>query len=247
MSYILDALRKAERERGIKQVPTLMTDHAPRDANSNRLWIGITIVVVCAVIVVGWYFIRKREPMVAVSKPGIEYSKATTGTEASSAEAPSTNGSVSTATHKADAPSEKSALAPKPSTANTSRNTPREQTLPPRPPIGIPDDEEAVNPEDMEAVPPHEAIERMPRPNIFPSAPEAAVTQPTSLKEAVGKMNLSLLMYSDNKAERMVYINGKKYGEGNYIEGTYLLESITPDGAIISNQGERTLLQPKSK
>jgi hypothetical protein len=45
----------------------------------------------------------------------------------------------------------------------------------------------------------------------------------------------------------MVYINGNKYREGEYVEGSYLIERITEDGAILSFQGERALLQPKSK
>jgi len=38
MSYILDALKKAERERGIRRVPTLMTVHDGQEVQRNRLW-----------------------------------------------------------------------------------------------------------------------------------------------------------------------------------------------------------------
>jgi hypothetical protein len=54
-------------------------------------------------------------------------------------------------------------------------------------------------------------------------------------------------MYAESKEERMVFINGSKYHEGEYIDGLYLLEKITEDGALLSYQGERALLQPKSK
>jgi len=60
-------------------------------------------------------------------------------------------------------------------------------------------------------------------------------------------MNLSLLMYSDVREERMVYINGIRYKEGDYVEDVYLLESITEEGAILTHEGARALLPPRSK
>jgi len=43
---------------------------------------------------------------------------------------------------------------------------------------------------------------------------------------------MSIMVYADEKAERMAFINGKKYGGGRHIDGHYLLESITPQGAV---------------
>jgi len=60
----------------------------------------------------------------------------------------------------------------------------------------------------------------------------------------MGKLRINILVYSDNKAERMVYIDGRQYVEGQQVEGKYLLERVTPEGAILSAQGERVLLQP---
>lgn len=101
-----------------------------------------------------------------------------------------------------------------------------------------------------EVLPDHPFLEmpgNLPQPIKPAAAPEVAKIKPVPLQEAISQMTLSLLMYSDNKAERMVYINGNKYGEGDFIDGIYRLESITGDGAIISHQGKRTLLQPKPK
>jgi hypothetical protein len=227
-----------------------MTDHAPRNDNRNRLWIGFTILVVCAAVIFGWWFVQKREPLVPVSKPAFEDSKTTTVVEAGSAKASPANGSKPRTTHRTDAASEKSpaaAIAPRATAAITPRDTSRDQPIPTRPPVSLPDDEEVV---DEEVLPDHPLLEmwgNLPRPIKPAAAPEAAKIQSVSLQEAISKMTLSLLMYSDNKAESMVYINGKKYGEGDYIDGIYLLESITGDGAIISHQGEHTLLQPKPK
>ncbi len=60
-------------------------------------------------------------------------------------------------------------------------------------------------------------------------------------------MTMSIHFFSENKAERLVFINGKKYIEGDYVEGIYLLESITPEGAVLSYEGERAVLKPGNK
>jgi hypothetical protein len=60
-------------------------------------------------------------------------------------------------------------------------------------------------------------------------------------------MNLTVLLYSDTPADRIVFINGRKYVEGDHIDGKYLLESITLEGAVLSYQGEQAVLHPRHK
>jgi hypothetical protein len=67
------------------------------------------------------------------------------------------------------------------------------------------------------------------------------------LNEAVAKMNMTILFYSETKSERMVFINGRRYAEGDYVDGFYLIDSITPEGAWLSYQGNRAILRPKAK
>ncbi len=57
-------------------------------------------------------------------------------------------------------------------------------------------------------------------------------------------MTLNVLVYTEAAAERMVTINGKKYVQGDYIDGRYLVENITREGAVLSYHGERALLHP---
>jgi hypothetical protein len=42
----------------------------------------------------------------------------------------------------------------------------------------------------------------------------------------------------------MVVISGRRYVKGQLVDGRYLLEDITPEGAVLSYRGERTLLRP---
>ena len=258
MSYILDALRKAERERGIRQVPTLMTDHAPRNANRKRLWIGLGIVGVILAAVLGGYFVHERETPVAELKPGAGYNRDVTGSDADQNRATALDAGASTtasslrvpAANRPDASTERTTIAtaiPRAPSAIVPRNESREQTRQNIRPA-IPEEDEVILDEiDEEDLPPHELMRNATRPVRASATPEPPKTQSASLKEVAGKMILSLLVFADSREERMVYINGRKYEEGEYVEGLYLLESITEDGAMLSYQGERVLLQPKSK
>ena len=139
MSYILDALRKAERERGIRQVPTLMTDHAPRDANRQRLWIGLGIVGVILAAVLGGYFVHERETPVAELKPGAGYNRDVAGPDADQNRATALDAGASTtasslrvpAANRPDASTERTTIAtaiPRAPSAIVPRNESREQT-----------------------------------------------------------------------------------------------------------------------
>jgi hypothetical protein len=75
------------------------------------------------------------------------------------------------------------------------------------------------------------------------SASPLPSTQP-ALREAMGKMTLDVFVYADAEADRMVIINGTRYVKGQRVDGLYLVEDITSEGAILSFQGERALLRP---
>lgn len=62
--------------------------------------------------------------------------------------------------------------------------------------------------------------------------------------EAVPRMKLEVHLYSESPAARMVFINGRKYVEGEKVEDKYLLERITENGAILTHQGQRLHLVP---
>jgi hypothetical protein len=58
-------------------------------------------------------------------------------------------------------------------------------------------------------------------------------------------MTLNVLVYSEARTDRMVYIDGRQYTEGEKVQGRYLVERITPDGAVLSANGERVVLRAK--
>jgi hypothetical protein len=95
------------------------------------------------------------------------------------------------------------------------------------------------------------------RPGVDPTAPPAGLpprpgTDPGTAEGAPpagvpvpARMSLDVLVYSEVPAERLVFINGKKYVEGQTVDGDAVLEQITQDGAVLRQQGQRIVLRPK--
>ena len=87
-------------------------------------------------------------------------------------------------------------------------------------------------------------------PAIPPAAgpsPEPAPGRPArpGPAETVPRFTLDVLVYSDAPAERLVFINGRKYVEGQAVDEQTVVEQITPDGAILRHGERRIVLSPK--
>jgi len=61
-------------------------------------------------------------------------------------------------------------------------------------------------------------------------------------QEALAQLSITVLVHSADSRDRLVYINGSRYAEGDMVEGRYLVEAIQPDGVLLSHQGARFLL-----
>ena len=59
---------------------------------------------------------------------------------------------------------------------------------------------------------------------------------------AVPALNLDLHVYSTKPAERLVFINSRKYREGDTLQEGPVVRQITPDGAILEFRGSQFLL-----
>jgi general secretion pathway protein B len=81
------------------------------------------------------------------------------------------------------------------------------------------------------------------------SAPDARTTMTTpaaplaARPESSSKLKLEVLSYSDNPAQRLVFINGRRYKEGDTVEGGARVEEIREDGVVLSDQGQRFTLR----
>ena len=76
-----------------------------------------------------------------------------------------------------------------------------------------------------------------------PTVPSAAALLEQGIK--VPALHLELHAYSDNPSERFVFINGRKYREGEHLpEGTQIV-TVEPNGVVMSEQGHRFMLAPE--
>ncbi len=275
MSYILDALKKAERERHLTRVPTLTTVHSSVRGTGRRmaLWAVAPVLLVGAGLSI-WLL----RPTPSVAPPvATDFRTDLGATRPASPVAP--GGTTTPLPPAATQPAAPVTPAPPGPSVENQSNAPRQPTrepavsprptvIPPRQaagPSGLPSDGGAarsVEPEPVRRTPDSSAAvsrpaEPPPPPQVPPSAgadrprADTVVTPPPSLPpnppmlhDAIGKMKLDILVYTDVPADRMVIIGGQKYVVGQLVDGLYLLEGITREGAILSYQGERAVLQP---
>ena len=268
MSYILDALKKAERERGVTQVPTITTVHNTVAAPRVRLWIVSGILVLCIAAVI-WFFLPSlrtntastpsddREPGQEASRTGLdsmEESQAgssspstqssgipVSGNIALSDEIPKHKTQMDSATHVTLSQSAEEIAAGKDQedAADEDGLDPSAEaatgSLPGGYSPGISTDGGAGASQTGSNL-----IESEP---VTPSS-DSDRGKSASLREAMEGMTISVLMFSEIESERLVFINGRKYVEGDYIQEDCLLESITQEGAVLNYKGERAVLRP---
>jgi general secretion pathway protein B len=263
MSYILDALKKAERERGISQVPTLATVHEVAARPRMRMWIASGILVTGLALVL-WLVIPRMykgiEPIQSgTAAPNLEEESAAAKIETSplqvspiaAPEDPELSEEIPRDEMRTDAApdhtqflrsrtlalSEMGKL-----TAGDRRPAqPARPATAPAPGISVPENFADDTADDLLS-----STDTGNRTNSTQSSGKTQGSQ-VSLREAMAGMSISILSFSENKSERFVFINGRKYFEGDYVQDEYLLESITPDGAGLSHKGERAILRPDSK
>jgi general secretion pathway protein B len=60
---------------------------------------------------------------------------------------------------------------------------------------------------------------------------------PESVRQGLPSLTISTHIYSPDKSERLAAINGQIGREGQEVMTGIMLESITPDGAILRYQG----------
>ena len=77
---------------------------------------------------------------------------------------------------------------------------------------------------------------------VLPTISEINLTGDQALPE----LHLDVHVYATNPAERFVYINMRKYKEGNTLQEGPVLEKIRRDGVVLNYQGVRFILPRQS-
>jgi len=75
-----------------------------------------------------------------------------------------------------------------------------------------------------------------------PSAPQPAAPA-GDVKAMAAKIALQVLSWAPEPKDRFVFLNGRRYGEGQKVDDQLLVERILEDGVVLSFQGERVTLK----
>lgn len=225
MSYILDALKKSEKERQRGAVPNLMTPHdnLPQRPKKRLLWpyVLIAVLLLNAGLLL-WFFSHKaKKPDIAIQPTA---AKAFRPAEPAKNAAPN-------AVQVGDNPI--------PQTATVVR---KNQSVQPQP-----QDAAQKNAHSLAPAAPKQT-QKVNTSDIQSSAGTIAATEqktlrlselPSAIRQNLPPFNISVHLYAGDPASRKVRINGQMLQEGEDLSPGVKLEKITPDGAIFSYQKYR--------
>ena len=221
MSFILEALRKSERERQQKASPGIGdVGFRPQEKSSNR-WVIIVVAVLAinAVLVAGLLLRdRTNQPQEAtrtVQPASLPLSE--------------------------PAPARRPAItAPK-----------REDVRPLEEEVPDPDEQKpvpavvAMARQEVPTAAPTQAPARAPAPARPPSSSPGVPTMEELVLSGnleMSPLRLDIHVYSEQRGQRFVFINMSKYREGDSIKEGPRVETITTDGVVLSHQGNNFLL-----
>jgi hypothetical protein len=81
-------------------------------------------------------------------------------------------------------------------------------------------------------------------------APVVVITPPPSTAPATARaepsvpMRLEVIVYSEERARRLAFINGRKYVEGDLVLDSARIQEIQPDSVVVIEDGRRVVLRP---
>lgn len=81
------------------------------------------------------------------------------------------------------------------------------------------------------------------RPSPIPTAATAPAAAPART-EASGQLRLEVIVYSEERARRLAFINGRKYVEGDQLLDGARIQEIQPNAVVIVDDGRRVVLKP---
>lgn len=236
MSYILDALRRAEadRERERGQVPglhtqTLSGDPPPSAAGGRRRWApwaGGGLLLLAGLGVGSWW---TSSPPVAPSPLATPSPRPASPPAEGATSAPGASAPVPAPVAQA------SASAPQ-ATASVSPYLP--PYLPPAPPPAAVAADTAPAPRAVAQAAPASASPPAPPPAADTRIPRLSEL-PESLRRELPRLAISGSVYSDDPASRFVIVNGEVQREGARLGADLVLEQIGPRELVLRFKGQR--------
>ena len=267
MSYILEALRKAEAERRRGAVPDLHAQALPGGTpgmavaparSSLPLWLGGAALLVGAAAA-AWFWLGRTQMPAPVASPASVPASATMAAAPASAATAAVAASAPVVATAGSAPvvvasrAEVAASAPAPSAESVAAKA--DKPAPPPARKAAPAKREAPTaqakasarpapppplPTSPPTSPPPAQADRTPPPPAEPPARVPALAElPGELRQQVPALTIGGSVYSPQANARMVVVNGQVFQEGNALTPELKLEQIRPKTAVFSIRGTR--------
>jgi general secretion pathway protein B len=260
MSYILDALRKAEHDRDLGRVPGIGSDHEPAVVAIGGRWMWAVLIVLLVNAALLTFALwpesapdtgpvaAREDPVVLEPRqpvPVLETAALTARSDPEVYEPPEDSLSwqepdVAAVTDPAP-PVELRPLPESESTPAAIRA--RAAALRPLPPLpespalADAEPEQAAVPDEPDA--PEIVYQAAAAPARDDNLPVWPQVSGQLFNEINSDLHLDVHVYSDRPQERFVLINMLKYGEGERLQEGPLVDAITPDGVVLSFRGQR--------
>ncbi len=255
MSFILDALKKSDRQRKRGEVPGLQTMHAPLQSQARRrpIWPFLLLALLLNAGLLLWWLAPWQDRTVAVPasgsavphraaaapRPAAPPRPSVPPVSAPSPVASAPPAATGAAAEVAEEPlvSNKADLAQpvvsQPQPAAPAHELARESTARRL--------EKRVPSPGVAARETSTSVPRQARPSPVVAEPPVYEQQelPAGIRDGVPEMAISVHFYSSRPASRMVRINGNILREGDALASGLILEEITPEGGIFSYRGYR--------
>ena len=244
MSYILDALKRAESERERGAVPGLHSQSVPLPTPTTGSSVANKRLVICAMVLVlaflgvlGWRSLvpatqqgsTHRAAAITPTAPPLEV-VAPSSVSANPVAAASQVSGVATAS--VSAPLATSATSAAPAPLNTSAPPAKNNTSdqPSKTDVAVA----------SRTADPRPSNERLPAPAVVTASNVVPIgDMPADVRLTLPKTVISGSAYSSNPAMRMLIINGEVFREGDNPAPDLLLEQIRAKSAVLSFKGQR--------
>lgn len=234
MSYILDALRKAERERHLGQAPNLSAAPLLDEPRPWRVspWLGAGLGLglgLSGALLAVWLN-RPAPPVAALPAAPMTPSPPVI------AAVPPAPVTQPVAAPEAPRAAPRPVVKPTAPASPPPRREPAAKVVAPEPPRPAP---APARPERREP-PARQPV----TPGVVTIAPTSEPippldTLPASARRGLPTLNLDIHIYSPDPQQRFVVINGRRYREGERLGEGLVLETVTGDGAILRQGNQR--------
>ena len=254
MSYILEALRKAEQERSLGRIPDLETVYAQLPSPRRRriwLWLLLALVLIGNTMALVM-LVPQREshqtgllstpatttprpvpsaaqvpPDVSSPSPQTASAKVQTRKRAPTAENRFSMARPTASLHQPESLSENSTTGAVKTSSSVAMASPAQLQKP----ESSPPSAKANDTKDTTLSSP-----------IALSAPTVLSELPEALQRTIPTLNLDIHVYHEMPGRSFVVINSRRYQAGVTLQEGPFLEKITADGVVLTQQGNRFLL-----